>query len=87
MTAEQRVEALAGPIRTAVAGMALAVGLLLLFRVPLITTFRIAVIALAAVELLEFGAAAVSRPVGPRDVLVVGVKLIVLGAAYLALSS
>jgi hypothetical protein len=85
VTQEQRVEAVAGPLRTAVAGMAVAVALLLLFRIPLIASFRGALIALAAIELLSFGAAAVSRNIGMRDVLSVAMKLLVLAAAYMAL--
>jgi hypothetical protein len=85
MTAEQRVEALAGRLRTAVGGVAVAVALLLLFRIPLIPSFRAALIALAAVELFSFGAAAVSRSIGTRDVLAIGMKLLILAAAYLAL--
>ena len=84
-TPEQRVEALAAPVRTAVAGVAIAVGLLLLFRIPLVASFRAALIALAAIELFSFGAAAVSRSIGVRDVLAIGMKLLILGAAYLAL--
>ena len=84
-TPEQRVEALGAPVRTAVAGVAVAVAFLLLFRVPLIASFRAALIALAAIELLSFGAAAASRNVGARDVFAIGMKLLILGAAYLAL--
>lgn len=86
MTTEERVEALARPVRAAVAGMALAVGLFLLFRIPLVASFRAAVLALAAVELLAFGAVAVSRGAGPRDGLAIVTKLLVLGGAYMALS-
>lgn len=63
----------------------MAVALLLLFRIPLIPVFRAGLIALAAIELLSFGAAAVSRDIGIRDVLAIGMKLLILGAAYLAL--
>ena len=65
--------------------MAVAVALLLLFRIPLVASFRAALIALAAIELFSFGAAAVSRSVGVRDVLAIGMKLLILAAAYLAL--
>lgn len=85
-TPEQRVEALAAPVRTAVAGVAIAVGLLLLFRIPLVASFRAALIGLAAIELLSFGAAAASRGIGIRDVLAIAMKLLVLAGAYLALS-
>ncbi len=85
MTPELRVEKLARPVRTAVAGVAIAVALLLLFRIPLIASFRASLIALAAIELFSFGAAAVSRSIGVRDVLEIGVKLLILAAAYLAL--
>jgi hypothetical protein len=86
VTPEHRVERLARPVRTAVAGVAIAVALLLLFRIPLVASFRAALIALAAIELFSFGAAAVSRSVGVRDVLEIGVKLLILAAAYLALA-
>lgn len=85
MTAEHRVERVARPFRTAVAGVAIAVSLLLLFRIPVIASFRAALIALATIELFSFGAAAVSRSIGVRDVLAIGMKLSILGAAYLAL--
>ena len=85
-TLEHRVERLARPVRTAVAGVAIAVALLLLFRIPLVASFRAALIALAAIELVSFGAAAASRNVGMRDVLAIAMKLLVLAAAYLALA-
>jgi hypothetical protein len=85
-TPEQRLETLAAPVRTAVAGVAVAVALLLLFRIPLIASFRAALIGLAAIELLSFGAAAVSRNIGVRDALAIAMKLLVLAAAYLALA-
>jgi uncharacterized membrane protein len=86
VTPEERVEAVARPIRTAVAGIALAVGLFLLFRIPLVASFRTAVLALAALELLSFGAAVVSRGAGVRDAITIVIKLAILGGAYLALS-
>jgi hypothetical protein len=85
-TVEGRVERVARPFRTAIAGVAIVVALLLLFRIPLIASFRAGLIALAAIELLSFGAAAVSRNIGVRDVLEVGVKLLILAAAYVALA-
>jgi len=86
VTAEQRVELVARPLRNGVAGLAVAVALLLLFRVPLVTSFRAALVVLAAVELLAFGGAAVSRGTRLADWAVVAGKLLVLGGAYLALS-
>lgn len=85
-TPEQRVEAIARPVRTAVAGMAIAVGLLLLFRISLVASFRSALLLLAAVEILAFGAAVVSRGIDLRDVIGAAAKLLILGAAYIALS-
>lgn len=87
MIPEARLERVARPLRTAVAGMAVAVALLLLLRIPLLASFRAALVVLAAVEVVGFGAAAVSRRITPVDVATVLVKLAVLGAAYLALSS
>lgn len=66
--------------------MAIAVGLLLLFRIPLVASFRAGLIGLAAIELFSFGAAAVSRSIGVRDVLAIAMKLLVLAGAYFALS-
>lgn len=51
------------------------------------TSFRAAVLALASVEILAFGAAAVSRRIGWRDAMDLAIKLTVLGGAYLALSA
>lgn len=73
-------------VRTATAGLALAVALLLLLRVPLVATFRGALIALAALELLAFGRRALSGGERPAGWIEVGVKLAVLAGAYLALS-
>lgn len=51
------------------------------------TSFRAAVLALASVEILAFGAAAVSRRLTWRDGAEIALKLTVLGGAYLALSA
>ncbi len=67
--------------------MAVAVALLLLFRVSLVASFRAALVVLAAVEVLGVGAAFVSRRAGWRDLAGVAMKLAVLGGAYLALAS
>jgi hypothetical protein len=67
--------------------MAVAVGLLLLFRIPLIASFRASLVVLAAVEILGFGAAFTSRRVGALELAATVLKLAVLAGAYLALSS
>lgn len=72
--------------RTGTAALAIAVALSLLLRIPLIATFRAALIVLAALELLAFGRRALSTAVAPSAWLEIGVKLAVLAAAYLALS-
>lgn len=74
-------------VRTAVAGLAVAVALLLLFRVPLVATFRAGLIVLAALEVLSFGRRALSSEVRARALVEVAVKLAILAAAYVMLSS
>lgn len=71
--------------RAAVAGMAVALGLFLLFHAPLVATFRAALVALAALEVLAFGTALV-RGAAWRAWVEIGVKLAVLGGGYAALS-
>ncbi len=68
-------------VRTATAGLALAVALLLLLHVPLV-----ALLALAALELLSFGRRTLSSAVPWAEWVALGVKLAVLGLAYVALS-
>jgi hypothetical protein len=73
-------------VRTGVAGLAIAVALLLLFKVPLISTFRMALIVLAALELLVDGRRALG-PGGIRAGLELALKLAVLATAYVVLGS
>ncbi len=73
------------PVRTGTAALALAVALALLVRIPLIATFRGALIVLAALEVLSFGWRALSGGARPRAWVEVIVKLAVLAVAYLAL--
>lgn len=73
-------------VRTGVAALAMAVAVQLLVRIPLIPTFRAALIVLAALEVLAFGRRALSGGERPAGWLELAVKLVVLAAAYLALS-
>ena len=73
--------------RTATAALAVAVALFLLLRVPVVATFRGAVVVLAALELLAFGWLTLSRGARARDRLAIAMKVVVLGGAYLALST
>lgn len=74
-------------LRAATAGLAVAVGLLLLLRIPLVATFRTTLVILAALEILSFGRQALSARPGVREPLALIVKLVVLGVAYVALGS
>ncbi len=74
-------------IRTGLGALALAVALLLLFRVPLVATFRAGLILLAALEVLAFGRRALSRGTPVLAWAEIGVKLVVLAVAYLVLGS
>jgi hypothetical protein len=80
------VERALAAVRTGTAALALAVALLLLFKVPLIGTFRTALIVLAALELLVDGRRALGAG-GIRAGLELAVKLAVLAAAYLVLGT
>jgi len=75
------------PVRTGTAALALAVALALLAKVPLIATFRAAVILLAALELLAFGRRALSTDARLATWIEIVAKLAVLTAAYVALGS
>ena len=79
------IERVIAPVRHGVAALALAVGIALLFKIPLVATFRAALIVLAALELLSFGQRALSGRAGAVLWLEIVVKLAVLGGAYLAL--
>ena len=81
-----RLTALAAAVRTATAALAVAVALFLLLRIPLIATFRAALIVLAALEVLSFGRRALSRDWGAALWAEIAVKLAVLTVAYLAVS-
>lgn len=72
--------------RTGIAALAVAVALLLLLRVPLIATFRGALVVLAALEILAFGWVLLERGARVRDWWTIAAKIAVLAGAYLALS-
>lgn len=74
-------------VRTGTAALAVAVALFLLLRVPVVATFRAALVALAALELLAFGRQALAREGSWSEWSSVAVKLAVLAIAYLAVSS
>jgi hypothetical protein len=80
------VAALAAAVRTGTAALAVAVALFLLLRIPLIATFRAALIVLAALEVLSFGRRALSRDWSAALWAEIAVKLAVLTVAYLAVS-
>lgn len=61
--------------------------LLLLLRVPLVPTFRAALVLLAALEVLAYGRRELSGVTGARERLEIAVKLALLAAAYVALSA
>ncbi len=74
-------------VRTATAGLALGVALLLLLRIPIVETFRAALIVLAALELLSFGHRTLSGRSGVAAWVGLAVKLAVLAGAYVVLAS
>lgn len=74
-------------VRTATAGLAVGVALLLLLRIPLLATFRGALLVLAALEVLAFGRAALSASASLRLWVELTLKLAILAAAYLALGT
>lgn len=82
-----RVERAVSAIRIATAGLAIAVALLLALKIPLIATFRAALIVLAASEVLAFGRKALSSDARRVAWAEIALKLIVLGAAYVALAA
>ena len=73
-----------GMVRTATAGIAVAVSLFLLFRVPLVASFRSGVIALAALEVLLAGRRALAGGPWLTESVALAVKVAVLAVAYLA---
>jgi hypothetical protein len=73
--------------RTGIAALAVAVALQLLLRIPLLSTFRAALVVLAALELLAFGRHALSGATNAAAYVEIVVKLAVLLVAYLAVSS
>jgi len=81
-----RLERLLAAARAGTAALAVAVALFLLFKVPLLATFRAALIALAALELLAFGRRALSAQLRPVAWVEIAVKLAVLAGAYLAVT-
>lgn len=83
--ASGRIERLAAYARHAVAGMAIAVALFLLLRISLISTFRVALLVLAAIEIVAFSRPLVRGEATRRSWLEIAVKLAVLGGGYLAL--
>jgi hypothetical protein len=78
------IERVLAPVRTGTAALAIAVGLALLVKIPLIATFRAAIVALAALEVLSFGQRALSANAGVGVWIELLVKLAVLVVAYLA---
>lgn len=86
MDPDGRVDRAAGIARTAVAALAVAVALLLVFKVQVVAVFRGALILLAALEVLAFGRHALSAGAGRSAWLEIGVKLAVLAVAYSVLS-
>ncbi len=75
------------PVRTGTAALAIAVALALLAKVPLIATFRAALVVLAALEVLSFGRRALSSDARLATWIEIVAKLAVLTAAYVALGS
>jgi hypothetical protein len=71
-------------VRTGTAALAVAVALFLLLRIPLLATFRVSLVVLAALELLSFGRRALSRDARAALWAEVALKLAVLAVAYLA---
>lgn len=84
--ASDRIERLATYARHAVAGMGIAVALFLLLRISLISTFRVALLMLAAIEIVAFSRPLVRGEATWRSWLEIAVKLAVLGGGYLALA-
>jgi hypothetical protein len=72
-------------VRTAVAGIAVAVGLFVLLHVPLIASFRYAIIVLAALEVLSSGRRMLGGGPWVREAISLAVKVAILAAAYVAL--
>lgn len=66
--------------------MAIAVALFLLLRVSLIATFRVALLMLAAIEIVAFSVPLMRGEARWRSWLEIAVKLAVLGGGYLALA-
>lgn len=85
MTQRSPIDRVLGPVRTGTAALAVAVGLALLLKVPLVATFRAAILVLAALEVLAVGRRALSAEGGIRVWVELIVKLAVLGTAYVAL--
>ena len=78
------VERVTAAVRTATAGIAVAVALFLLFRVPLVASFRYALIVLAALEVLLAGRRVLAGRAWLNEAIAVVVKILVLAIAYLA---
>lgn len=83
---EDRVQRVATYARHAVAGMAIALALFLLLRISLIATFRVALLVLAAIEVVAFSVPLVRGEASWRSWLEIAIKLAVLGGGYLALA-
>ena len=78
------LERTAGAVRTATAGIAVATILFLLLRIPLVTSFRYAVIVLAALEVLLTGRRVLGGARWMTETVGLLVKVLVLAVAYLA---
>lgn len=81
------VERVLSVVRTGTAALALALALLLLLRIPLLATFKAALIVLAALEVLAFGRRVLSADARAIAWVEIVVKVTVLGAAYVVLGS
>lgn len=80
------MERAVGAMRIATAALAVGVMLLLAFKMPLLATFRGALIALAAFEMLAFGRRVLSSGTRPWLSVEIVVKLTVLAAAYIVVT-
>ena len=72
-------------VRTAVAGIAVAAGLFVLLRVPVIASFRYALILLAALEVLSSGRRMLGGGPWVREAITLAIKIAILAGGYVAL--
>ncbi len=76
-----------GAVRTATAGIAVALALFLLMRVSLVASFRLALLVLAALEILAAGRHMLSGGPWKREAVETAVKVAILAGAYVALGA